>query len=345
MRRSEQALARDLLQFAVASLREKVGPVSTPTADAGVDLVVEIDGLPLAVEVKATSYATVERIGALLRRADRAEQSVILVVADRINAPARQVIADAGWGYLDATSGALYLRAPGIRIDTTVAPLDSGSVARTVGIVGRAGRVAAYEILRRHYDGDHRPILTSTSKHEFDLARSSTSDALRALAEADLFTATGAPVLPELFAELAKVWAPPDRRWLATVPDPGEWGYSVNPEEPVWHLGGVEAAIVHGAPAVGTGAGPVELYVTGPVLLSIATRRYGVADPVAAAASVAVPSAHQVIASRSSDAHHRGWPVVHPVAAALDLAALGDARSEQILREWHPAGEAVWHGY
>jgi hypothetical protein len=40
---------------------------------------------------------------------------------------------------------------------------------------------------------------------------------------------------------------------------------------------------------------------------------------------------------------HRGWPVVHPVAAALDLAALDDARSHQILDEWRPAGEAVWH--
>ncbi len=346
MRRSDKALSSDLQQFAIAALGEKVGTVSV-SPDMGADVIVEVDGHRLAINIKTTAYATVERIGTFQRLASEAQDEAILVVADRINEPARQAIEDAGWGYLDAKSGALFLRAPGIRIDTKVAPLDPGSAARPVGVVGRAGRVVAYEILRRHYDGQVQPILTSTSKDEFDLARSSTSDAIRALAAADLFTATGAPVLPELFWELAKVWAPVDRRWLASVPDADEWGRSVDPEKPTWHLGGIEAAIVHGAPAVGAGAGPLELYVSGPVVLSIAARRYGLADPIAAAASVAVPSAHQVTAPHDSrrNRRHRGWPVVHPVAAALDIAALGDARSQQILEEWHPDGEAVWHDH
>ena len=82
------------------------------------------------------------------------------------------------------------------------------------------------------------------------------------------------------------------------------------------------------------------------MLLSIAVRRYGSSDPLAAAASVAVPAVHQVTAPpdpASGERRHRGWLLVHPVAAALDLAAAGDARSLQVLAEWRPDGEAVWH--
>lgn len=344
VRRSTETLDGNLRDFAVAALSEKVGDVSVEP-DAGADVIVQIDGLRLAILMKTTSYATVERVEAFKRRDPPTSDAVVLIVADRINAPARQAIEQAGWGYLDATTGLLYLRAPGIRIDTRVEPLAIGPEAKPIGVVGRAGRVVAYEILRRHYDRHLQPVLTSTSKKEFDLARSSTSDALRALAAADLLTATGAPILPELFWEVAKVWAPTDRRWLASIPDADEWGQSPDPRKPPWHLGGVEAAIVHGAPAVGAGEGPVELYVHGPVLLSIAARRYGSADPLAAAASVAVPSAHQVTVHHDpgSSRKHRGWPVIHPVAAALDLAALADARSQQILDEWQPDGQAVWH--
>ncbi|CAN5750847.1 hypothetical protein BH23ACT2_BH23ACT2_00250 [soil metagenome] len=348
MRRPAGELTRDLEQFAVAALEERVGPVSLASgADSSDDVVVEVDGQQLAIALKTMAYATVDRIEAL-RRAGTGrndDDRMVLIVADRINAPARELIESSGWGHLDTSTGNLFLRAPGVRVETTVAALERGSSGDRSGVVGRSGRVLAYEILRRHYDGSPDPILTSTSKDEVDLARSSASDAMRALVAADLVTRDGAPALPDLFWELARVWQPADRRWLATVPDPDDWNLEADPDAAASHLAGTEAAIVHGAPAVGAGDGPVELYVPGPVLLSIAVRRYGVADPISAAASVAVPSAHQVTRPRHDQAerHHRGWPVVHPVAAALDLAALGDARSQQILDEWHPKGEAVWH--
>lgn len=350
MRRPAVELARDLEQCAVAALEEKVGPVSVPRGgDSSADVVVDVDGQRLAVQLMTMAYATVDRVEAL-RRAGAGGGSegpgrTVLIVADRINTPARELIESSGWGYLDTSTGNLFLRAPGIRVETMVPALDRGSSGDRSGVVGRAGRVLTYEILRRHYDRSPDPILTSTSKDEFGLARSSTSDAMRALVAADLVTGGGVPVLPDLFWELARVWQPADRRWLATAPDPDDWNLGTDPGAAAWHLGGTEAAIVHGAPLVGAGDGPVELYVPGPVLLSIATRRYGVADAISAAASVAVPSAHQVTRHRHDqhERRHRGWPVVHPVAAALDLATLGDARSQQILDEWHPSGEVVWH--
>lgn len=328
------------------ALVEKVGPVADPGARA--DLVVDVDGHRIAIEVRTTAYGTVERVEAMRRTRPPRDDALVLLAGDRINRPAQEALKAFGWGYLDASTGSLYLRGPGLRVETTVDTETDGPDAKPTGIVGWTGRIVAYELLRRHFDRDPHPILTSRSKEEFGAPRSSTSDALRALAAADLII-DGEPVLPPLFWELARVWAPTDRRWLASVPDPAELVFAHDPTRGSWRIGGARAAAFHGAPVFGAGADTVELYVPGPVLLSIATRRYGAADPLSAVASVAVPTVHQVTQpydpERERDPLVDGWPVVHPVAAALDLAALDDARSLQILSEWHPTGAAVWHDH
>lgn len=343
--RSTDVLDRSLREQAVAALVEAVGDVQVGR-DSTADLEIELDGHRVAIQVKTMAYATVDRVEALKRKGLPSADRLVLVVADRINQPAQVALREAGWGYLDLATGRLFLRAPGIRIDTSVDVVEPGERPMPVGIVGRAGRVVAYELLRRRYDNDPRPVLTTTSADQFDLARSPTSDARRALIGAGLLTGDGEPVLPELFWALARDWAPTDRRWLAKVPDPKDWDRAHDPTEPTWRLGGTQAAIELGAPIVTAADGPLDLYVPGPVLLSIAVRRHGASDPLAAAASVAVPVVHQVTAPpdpASGGRRHHGWLLVHPVAAALDLAALGDARSLQVLAEWRPDGEAVWH--
>ena len=77
-------------------------------------LLVEIDGHRLHVELKTTAYATVDRVAAMGRGHSPSGSSVVLVVADRINEPARRAIRDQGWGYLDASSGELHLHGPGL---------------------------------------------------------------------------------------------------------------------------------------------------------------------------------------------------------------------------------------
>jgi len=119
VRRSSEALAEELRELAVAALADKVGSVTKSTSSP-FDLEVEIDGQPLRVEVRTAAYATVERVEAMKRLHPPRGDGLVLVVADRINQPARAALKDAGWGYLDAASGALYLRGPGMRIDTTV---------------------------------------------------------------------------------------------------------------------------------------------------------------------------------------------------------------------------------
>jgi hypothetical protein len=344
-RRSTDVLDRSLREQAAAALVEAVGGVR-PAPSSTSDLEIELDGHRVTIEVKTMAYATVDRVEALKRKGVSTDDRSVLVVADRINQPAQVALREAGFGYLDVATGSLFLRAPGIRIDTTVTAVEPGTRPTPVGVVGRAGRVVAYELLRRRYDRDPRPVLTTTSFDQFDLARSSTSDARRALIGAGLLTEDWEPLLPELFWALAREWAPTDRRWLASVPDPKDWDRDHDPTEPTWRLGGTQAAIALGAPIVSAGETPPELYVPGPVLLSIAVRRYGSSDPLAAAAAVAVPVVHQVTAPpdpASGARRHDGWLLVHPVAAALDLAASGDARSLQVLAEWQPDGEAVWH--
>jgi len=345
MRRSTAQIEEELQDLAVRALIEKVGPV-TEAADGRADLVVDVDGRRLAIDLRATAYGTVERVDAMRRRHPPRDDLLVLFVADRINRPAQDALRSLGWGYFDASTGALFLRGSGVLVDTTVDTVATGPDAKPSGIVGWTGRIVAYELLRRHFDQDPNRILTSRSEKEFGAPRSSTSDALRALAAADLII-DGEPVVPQLFWELARVWAPADRRWLASVPDPADWVFEHDPTRGSWRIGGARAAAFHGAPVVDAGEGAVELYVPGPVLLSIATRRYGVAEPLSAAASVAVPTVHQVTRSYYPDEVPEllvdGWPVVHPVAAVLDLAALDDARSLQILSEWHPRGAAVWH--
>lgn len=345
MRRSAAQIEEELHGLAVRALVEKVGPV-TDAGDGRADLVVDVDGRRLAIDLRATAYGTVERVEAMRRKHPPRDDLLVLLVADRINRPAQDALRSLGWGYLDASTGALFLRGSGVLVDTTVDTVVSGPDVKPSGIVGWTGRIVAYELLRRHFDQDPRPIRTTRSNDEFGAPRSSTNDALRALAAADLLI-EGEPVLPQLFWELARVWAPTDRRWLASVPDPADWVFGHDPTRGSWRVGGARAAAFHDAPVVDAGEGAVELYVPCPVLLSIATRRYGVAEPLSAVASVAVPTAHQV--TRPYDPGEvpelllDGWPVVHPVAAALDVAALADARSLQILSEWHPRGAAVWH--
>lgn len=345
MRRSAAQIEEELHGLAVRALTEKVGPV-TEVGDGRADLVVDVDGRRVAIDLRTTAYGTVERVEAMRRKQPPRDDRFVLLVGDRINRPAQEALKAWGWGYLDASTGRLFLRGSGVLVDTTVDAVMTGPDAKPSGVVGWTGRIVAYELLRRHFDRDLRPILTSRSHHEFGAPRSSTSDALRALAAADLIV-DGEPVVPELFWALARVWAPTDRRWLASVPDPEEWRSAPEPTRGSWRIGGARAAAFHGAPVVDAGQGPVELYVPGPVLLSIATRRYGVAEPLSAVASVAVPAVHQVTQSPGPGTVPEdllgGWPVVHPIAAALDLAALDDARSLQILSEWHPAGAAVWH--
>jgi hypothetical protein len=172
----------------------------------------------------------------------------------------------------------------------------------------------------------------STTRSGLGFAPSTISEALTRLRDAGLVDDSGLAVTPELFWALADRWRP-KRTSVAEQPDP------TGSDTAGWCVTGTVAAAELGAPVVSTGAAP-DLYVPGPVVATIAARRYGVArDASVAAASIAVAPARAVNDEALPPAH-QGWPLAHPVAVALDLAQ-DRARGREILDDWSPP-ERVW---
>jgi hypothetical protein len=139
-------------------------------------------------------------------------------------------------------------------------------------------------------------------------------------------------VYPELFWALADRWSP-DRTWLAIEPN------AATEDTTGWCISGTIAAADYGAPVVAPRAVP-DLYVPGPVVVTIAARRYGVArDATTAAASIAVAPTSE-LTDHPLPPVDQPWPLAHPVAVALDLAQ-DRARGREILDDWNPP-ERVW---
>jgi hypothetical protein len=297
---------------------------------------VTIDDRVFVVLVEVVSYCTGQTATRLVRRPPPSGDALLLLVADRITAEARTILTNAGWSWLDRR-GQLHLRAPGVRVDLAVAPA-ARATASTAGpaVTGRSGLTIAYWLTA--HPGD----TVSPNRHSalLRLAPSTISTTVRRLADAGLVDETGAAVAPELFWELAGAWRT-DRTWLVGRPDPNR---HVPPDAaaPSWRISGSAAAPAYGAPVVAAGKGPLELYVTGPVELSIATRRYGAAAPDAGEAVIAVPPTSLVNERNEDDVLPtvEGWPAAPLLAVALDLAQ-DEIRGREILSGWS-AGHGIW---
>jgi hypothetical protein len=254
---------------------------------------------------------------------------ISVLVADRITADARGRLNHGGWSWFDRR-GHLRLRSPGVLIDTDVTPATRSSPNYDEPIRGRAGLAIAYRLLT------HPTEAISPTRSGLGFAPSTISEALERIRGAGLIDADGHAVVPELFWVLAERWNP-ERTWLATAPEP------TDPAASEWRLSGTAAAASLGAPVVSTTSLP-DLYVPGPVVVTIAARRFGIArDATVAAASIAVAPATAVTAETVGDGRAvNGWRLAHPVAVALDLAQ-DRSRGREILDDWEPIGiERVW---
>jgi hypothetical protein len=310
------------------------GPGDSAQADAVLD--VTIDDRVFVVLVQVVAYCTGQTASRLVRSPPAPRDVLPLLVADRITAEARTILTDAGWSWLDRR-GQLHLRAPGVRVDLAVPPA-ARATASTAGpaITGRSGITIAYWLSA--HPGDS----LSPNRHSalLRLAPSTISTTVRRLSEAGLVDETGGAVAPELFWELAAVWRT-DRTWLVRRPDPTRH-VPPDPAAPSWRISGTAAAAAYGAPVVAAGKGPLELYVTGPVELSIATRRDGAAAPGVGEAVVAVPPTSLVNERNEHDVIPMidQWPAAPLLAVALDLAQ-DESRGREILSEWS-VGDGIW---
>ena len=316
--------------------RIAVRHTSAPRSDA--DLIARVDDRDVSIEIKTTAYATPERVRARVKQPRRGPATQLLV-ADHITEAARQDLIVAGWSWLDRR-GRLYLRAPGVMIDREVDPLPRPGVGTTpAAISGAAGLAVAYSIL---LDPEvPQPVRASAPLLGF--SPSSISTSRTALHDAGLLERDGLPVVPELFWALAEVWKP-ERIWLKGKPTPGDTHTNVHDLAAAgWCLTGTAAAVEWGAPIVA--ADPIlDLYVPGPVMVTIAQREHtAVRSALDASASIAVAPAALVTNRRLPPRRKGRWPLAHPLAIALDLAQ-DRARGREILEDWTPAPEfhRVW---
>jgi hypothetical protein len=322
----QSAQAIESLTTAASSL----GIAVAAPAEGGeprVDLL--IDDRRFLVQPVAVAYATGPWVASAI--ANAAPGTPYVVVADRITAEARDLMTAAGWSWLDRR-GRLHLRGPGIRVDTEVTPETRRPDSAGPPVTGRSGITGAFWLCAH----PGQALSPTKSAPELRLAPSSISVTVRRLAEAGLVDEGGAAVLPELFWELAGAWKP-EWTWLIERPDrparrSGQGG---------WRMSGTRAASALGAPLVATEDQPWQLYVPGPVEVSIAARQHGLTKPGLGAAAVAVPPTNLATAGAEDGAPIiDGWPVAPLVAIALDLAQ-DRARGREILSDWE-VGRGIW---
>jgi hypothetical protein len=319
----------DLGALALADLAIALDAAGLSAELRGRTLHVTFDNTRTEIEVVTAAYATEPRADELIR--DRAPNDAVpVLVADRITSDARVRLSEAKWGWFDRR-GHLNLRAPGLLINAEVPPSPRAEQTSDEPIRGRAGLAVAYRLLI----DPNTPL--SPTRSSLGLAPSTISVAISRLRAAGLVDANGLPVLPELFWALAEQWTPA-RTWLAVEPNPSEAKWH-DPQAPGWCVSGTVAAAELGAPVVSTTSIP-DLYVPGPVAVTIASRRYGLApDPTVAAASIAAAPVADITAHRRAP-NNQAWPLAHPVAVALDLAQ-DRSRGREILEDWTPI-ERVW---
>lgn len=204
------ARALDGLGCAARGLGIAVDPL--PLKGGKQDAVLGWDGRRLDVRIVAFSQVT----GAMANQivCDRVKnESVPVVVADRITADGRAILSDAGLSWLDLR-GRLHLRADGLLVDTDVPAVGKATGRSQPSIRGMAGLAVAY------WSCAHPTEPLSPTGHRTDIgfAPSTISTAMSALAEAGLVDDTRRAVLPELFWELAGAWIP-EWTWLAGRPE------------------------------------------------------------------------------------------------------------------------------
>lgn len=330
-----EATAVDSARAALASVGITVATPRGDDPETDALLNAMVDDRPFRIAVEAVAYATGGRVAELIDRvpSGRARDVFPLLVADRITADARERLSDAGWSWLDRR-GRLHLRGPAVRVDLEVPPETRSSETAGLPVRGRAGLSVAYWLCAH----PGRSLSPTKDRAKLRLAPSTVSTTVRRLAEAGLVDDDGAALLPELFWELAGAWRP-ERTWLVRAPDPEHWRNS-DPDAPTWRRSGTAAAVAYDAPIVTTDSSLLDLYVPGPVALSIAKRRYGSADPGTSTAVLAVAPVAEVCIDEPDGLNLDGWTAAPRLAVALDLAQ-DRARGREILDGWK-AGDGVW---
>lgn len=297
------------------------------------------------------SHAAVPTIGSVQRLVGEAEASAArpahVLVADRLSRAVRDRLREAGWGWLDRR-GHVRLWAPedGVRIDTEVRPLRwSRDQDYREPLETRVGMEVAICLLLKPNAG----VSVRALARELGRAPSAVSTTLKRLREAALVTDKHMPLIPELFDEVARAWAP-RRVPLARAPGSRD-GRSFerlafnfdDPATPGWALTDTLAASHYGAHVVVGREYPPDFYVPSERILREAIGHFGLAHSYELrGCTVSVPAVVGAVIERVA-ATSTGVLLARPLFVALELAR-DRSRGREILATWDPpeGSSRVW---
>jgi hypothetical protein len=315
------------------------------TPDRQVDAVlVNPSGGRVAVELQKVSLVTADGLARRIADCERTSTGgwIRVLVADRVTEQARVLLNEAGWGWLDLR-GHLRVVGSGLFVDTDV-PAVTRPGAPAAPLTGRVALEVAAELLL----APDQPMTVRATARLLGRSPSSISHVLAGLRAAGLLAASGRPVVPELFWELAERWHPSEvdiQRLPAgddrAVLDALRVGLGTVEGTVGWAMGDTMAAARYGAALSGVRTDyPPDLYVPDDVTLQRAVRVLGAAgDHAGRAATLRVAPVPAVCAHRVGVATEF-WPLTSPLFVALDLAR-DPGRGREILAGWTP--DTPWH--
>lgn len=284
-------------------------------SDQGLDLVLNVAGAQLAVQVRSRSLVDEDSARRLLRELQPAD-AVLLVVADRVTDAARRMLTAGRGGYLDLR-GRLALRAEGVVIDVEVDPA-TACAARTSGLSGRAGLEVATALLMRP---ERAPAVRELAR-ELGRSPSTVSEVLAALRGGGLIDADHTVPGSDLFWQVADRW-PTQRVRLAAGPAVGDTsivkalrlGLTDVEQETGWALTDSAAAVAYGAPVAVRSAESLDFFVPDEAIARRAATLLQTSElrSRAAAATVRVAPVPAVVRQRVDlKGRGAGWPLAHP---------------------------------
>lgn len=313
----------------------------------GADMVVDVDGQTVLVDVKAVALATPQRAALISSARPSGEGAVPVLVADSIAVAAKEILRARGWGWLDRRHGHLVLRGSGLLIDAKVPTIERVQRTETNPLTGRAAKAYAAALLMTP---DAPPSIREVAR-EVGMASATVGDAALRLREAALVREDGRPLYPELFWELADLWTQYEPVPLRTLPTedefvallefrgvPGEL-HKMGPA-----LAGTAAAVAYGAPLTVAGDIPPDFYLPSPAAVSSIARRFGRAEDFEERTCAVTVAPTQLVCTRRFSMRPRPpWALAHPLFVALDLAQ-DRSRGREILNDFTPPKEftRVW---
>lgn len=329
-------------------------------AVASVGLSIELDpaeGIVLVVPPESRILLEVQRLAlatpeTLSRRITKKSTStaVTVLVADRLTEAAREMLAEAGWGWLDLR-GRLHIVAKGLYLDAAIP--EQGSVATSQVfspmskvLASASGReVAVQLLLEPQTPASVRQIARTISR-----SASTVSQTLRAMERAALIDENRRPINPFLFDELALHWPQQPQVDIQSLPSPKDLTVHralrtgiEDGDTTGWAMTETVAAARYGAPVAIRTDYPPEFYLPDESILRRSGHLLGISSDREHRAATLRLSPVPAICTQRVHVAGEAWPLAHPLFVALDLAQ-DPARGREILNGWTPgsAGIRVW---